>query len=174
MPYGNIPPPWAGGSEGSRVRIIDGSYGGFTGTFLRIVGRGKLSLVSIDEDTRPGSSSQRHLVLHNGLGTGVTSSALPRLPHDRRTTHNTLANSRTVVFLLNELVFLINQLIGYVSYVALRTSCTVALQKHCKIMQNYEMYQGYTTLTGSQDKILGATGYSCSQKHTQTLIFVSR
>jgi hypothetical protein len=51
MPY-DIPPPWAGVSEGSRVRIVDGSYGGSTGTFLRIVGRGTLSLVAIDDDTR--------------------------------------------------------------------------------------------------------------------------
>ena len=51
MPYG-IAPPRAGVSEGSRVRIVDGSYGGCTGTFLRSTDHGKLSLVVIDDDTR--------------------------------------------------------------------------------------------------------------------------
>jgi hypothetical protein len=63
---------------------------------------------------------------------------------------HTLPSSRTIVSLLNKLVFLINQLIGYVSYVLLRTICTGALQKYCKILK---MYQGYRTFTGSRDKI---------------------
>ena len=87
MPYG-IAPPRAGVSEGSRVRIVDGSYGGSTGTFLRIIGHGKLSLVAIDDDTRANRRLHTRFIFPD----------TPRLAERARHTllHRLFEQSRTV------------------------------------------------------------------------------
>ena len=87
MPYG-IPPPRLGVIEGARVRIVDGTYGGSTGTFLGIIGRGKLSLVAIDDDTRA----------HRRLHTRFIFPDSPRLAERARHAllHRLFEESRTI------------------------------------------------------------------------------
>jgi hypothetical protein len=67
-------PPREGISEGSRVRLVGGTYGGCTGTFLGTCGSGIMSFVSIDDDTR---ASRR-------LRTKFTFLESPRLEHEAR------------------------------------------------------------------------------------------
>ena len=53
MPLPTLQHPRAGVSEGTRIRLVGGTYGGCTGTFLySIPPSGVLSYVTIDDDTR--------------------------------------------------------------------------------------------------------------------------
>jgi hypothetical protein len=85
---GLIPPPRAGVTEGSRIRIVGGNYGGCSGTFHRTVGRGIRSLVSIDDDTRA----------HRQLQTRFIFPETPHLAHQARLAllHRILDESRTI------------------------------------------------------------------------------